>query len=351
MTVFLRTILVVTLLLGAVGQSGCTQNSNSFSQVNSNDESMSDNEGPYYYLDLDVQDARTQTIVNGVGFHEGDGRTGLSLNAPMNALLIGTDNSVTVIVKPTTVPAGDPPKSGKLADADSVRPSTVADAEVSVAIDKVTSGTVTPEGGETLAEKTLEEVVEKKEEALQKEFLEKLESAPPEKKKALADREEELTRVELPVEMELTFDSEDVPSFRERFVEAPVIEDTSVLKDFAIRLRDLAKNKSTRRLFELSNPKFQIYATAYPSQSKSEQDDLESFLEVFEEKYYGRSPFLEFDREDLVLKKWAGGRVWEINVDRGEALEDSFFLSRLDGEVWTMDIFVGKVDGELKVVR
>jgi len=350
MVAFLRGILAVTLLMGAVGQGGCTQNSKSFSQVN-DDETMSENEGPYYYLDLNVQDARTQTTVNGVWIHEGDGRTGLSFDSPTNDLLIGTGNKVTVTVKPTTVAAGDPPKSGKLSDADSVRPSTVEEAKVTAKIKKITSRKVTPEGGKTLAEKNLQEVVEKREEALRKEFLEKMESAPPEKKKALADQEEEFTQVELPIEMELTFDSEDVPSFRERLTEAPVIEDTSALKDFAMQLRNLARDQSPTRLFELSAPKFQIYATAYPSQSKSEQDDLESFLEVFEEKYYGRKPFLEFDRDDLVLKKWAEGRLWEINVDRGEALEDAFFLSREDGEVWVMDIFVGKVDGELKVVR
>jgi hypothetical protein len=78
---------------------------------------------------------------------------------------------------------------------------------------------------------------------------------------------------------------------------------------------------------------------------------LESYLDVYEGRCYGRGPFFEFDREDVVLNKWAEGRVWEINVDRAEGLEDTFFLARADGEVWTMDVFVGKVDGELKVVR
>ncbi|PQJ34389.1 hypothetical protein BSZ35_07045 [Salinibacter sp. 10B] len=66
-------------------------------------------------------------------------------------------------------------------------------------------------------EKSLEEDVEKREEALRKQFLEKLEEAPPEEKKALADQEE-LTSVEPSIEMELAFDSEDVPSVLARSV-------------------------------------------------------------------------------------------------------------------------------------
>lgn len=341
---------MVTLLLGALGQGGCTQNSNSFSQIDSDDESMSGNGVPYYYLKLNVQDARVQTTVNGVGFHEGDGRTGLSFNSPMNDILIGKDNCVTVTVKPTMVPAGERPKSGDLADADSVRPSSVEDAEVSVRIKKITSGKVTPEGGEMLAKKTLEEAVEKRREVLQKKFQERIKEASPSERKGLAEQEDELTSVELPVEIELTFDSEDVPSFRERFVEAPVIEDTSALKDFAMTLRKRAELRDYDGLYEAFKYKFEEYDQAYPGEA--EEDNREWFSDLLDEHYYSVGPLLDFEREDLKLKKWADGRIWEINVDRGGNVGDKFFLGKV-GERgrWGMDIFVGKVSGELKVVR
>ncbi|PQJ34394.1 hypothetical protein BSZ35_07075 [Salinibacter sp. 10B] len=65
-----------------------------------------DQEVPYYYLELSVLDARTVTTVNGVGVDENDGRTSASFNSPMNALLIGTENTVTVTVNPTMVAVG-----------------------------------------------------------------------------------------------------------------------------------------------------------------------------------------------------------------------------------------------------
>ena len=307
-------------------------------------------EVPYYYLELSVLDARTVTTVNGVGVDESDGRTSASFNSPTNANLIGKGNTVTVTVKPTTVAAGDPPKSGKLADADSVRPSTVEEAKVTAKIKKITSGKVTPESGTTLVEKSLEEVVEKREQALQEQFLEKLEEAPPEEKKALADQEEELTSVELPIEMELTFDSEDVPSFRERFVEAPVIEDTSALKDFAMGLREKAEQRDFDGLYKAFKHKFEEYDEAYPSQAQ--EDNREWFEDMLQEYIYANGPLLDFEREDLELRKWADGRIWEVNVDRGEGVTDQFFLTRpTDKGRAFMDIFVGKVDGELKVVR
>jgi len=311
---------------------------------------MSEQEVAYYYLELSVLDARTLTTVNGVGIDESDGRTSASFNSPTNANLIGKGNTVTVTVKPTTVAAGDPPKSGKLADADSVRPSTVEEAKVTAKIKKITSGKVTPEGGKTLAEKNLQEVVEKREEALRKEFLEKMESAPPEKKKALASREEELTSVTFPIEMELTFDSEDVPSFRERFVEAPVIEDTAALKDFAMRLRTAVIERDYETLFNALKPKYVDYNAAYPGRAK--EDRRAWFENLFQEHIYSKGLSMDFDREDLKLQKWAKGRIWEVNVDRGEALGDEFVLTKMGQKGRSfMDIFVGKVDGELKVVR
>ena len=340
--------LVAVALVGLV-IAGCEPDVSFFSQT-TDSSSMSEQEVPYYYLELSVLDARTLTTVNGVWIQEGDGRTSLSFNSPTNANLIGKGNTVTVTVKPTTVAAGDPPKSGKLADADSVRPSTVEEAKVTAKIKKITSGTVTPESGETLAKKTLGEVVEKKEEALRKEFLENLESAPPEKKKALADQEEELTSVTFPIEMELTFDSEDVPSFRERFVEAPVIEDTSALKDFAMNLRKRAEGQDFDRLYQAFKHKFEEYDEAYPSQAQA--DNRTWFEDMLQENIFSNDPLLNFEREDLELREWSGGRVWEVNVDRGKGLTDQFFLTRPTekGRAF-MDIFVGKVDGELKVVR
>ena len=129
-----------------------------------------------------------------------------------------------------------------------------------------------------------------------------------------------------------------------------MIEDTSALKDFAMALRRNAEQRDFDGLYEAFKHKFEEYDEAYPSEAP--EDNREWFSNLLDEHYYSVGPLIDFEREDLELKKWAESRIWEVNVDREGNVSDKFFLGAV-GEHgrWGMDIFVGTVDGELKVVR
>jgi hypothetical protein len=144
-----------------------------------------------------------------------------------------------------------------------------------------------------------------------------------------------------PLTVTTTFDNEAGPDFSRIFEEAPVLEDTPAtrerLKDYAMRLRDLMAAKDTSALFE----EFRFY---YAQQYKitnyegGVEEDKASLLEAV----VMENPRLDFSRGDVDLRRWSGGRVWELHRD-GEA----FFRS----ENAIREAFVSKIDGDLKVVR
>ena len=59
-----------------------------------------------------------------------------------------------------------------------------------------------------------------------------------------------------------------------------------------------------------------------------------------------RGALVPFGTPDVRLRSWAGGRVWELYRDGEERL-----LSDLDGGGGPAPVFVGEVDGRLRVVR
>lgn len=305
-----------------------------------NSGAMAADERPYYYLNLRVLDAETLTTVNGLWVDKSDGAGSASFSSPMNDILVGQDNVVRIEVTSTEI---------KDEDSGTLRPSSPSEAVVEASVKRITGGTVTPEGGEVLATTTLNEVVEERKQELEEQFNEKLQNASPSERKSLADQQEELTTVKFPLEIELTFDSEDVPSFRERFLKAPTIGDTASVKDYALKLRDLLRRRDLDALYQEFEPKFKEYDKAYPSQA--EPDNQEWFKNKIREAVYSRAPFLDFEREDLKLKRWCDGRIWELEVDRKPALKNTLLYARGEEESFFMDIFVGLKDGELRVVR
>lgn len=144
-----------------------------------------------------------------------------------------------------------------------------------------------------------------------------------------------------PMTASTTFDNESGPDFSRVFEEAPRLEDTPAtrrrLKDYAMRLRGLMAEKDTSALFE----EFRFYyaqqykVTGYPG---SVEEDKASLLEsvVMED------PDLDFGRQEVDLRSWSDGRVWEVHRD-GEA----FFRSGAT----IQEIYVAELDGRLRVVR
>jgi hypothetical protein len=294
----------------------------------------------YYYLELSTGGGAFNVTLNGRPYLRATSAGGRAKSAPANVDLVGEVNELHVVAGPTM-------------KADSTGLTTLEDARLTGAIKLYKAGDLTgTQAGTEITTFNLQDTIEARREEKLEAYLERIEEAPPEKKRELADREEELTSVEFPIEMTVRFDSPKTPSFAGRLTEAPVIEDTTALKDYAIELRNLMRQEDTQEIYEELNVKTKDYNEAY-YESKGYgwwKETLES--------YYASGLRTDFEREDIGLRPLLGGRMWEIYVENGEPDQPwnptgrKFFKTRgEDGTIWSMRVIVGRVDGELCIVR
>jgi hypothetical protein len=145
-----------------------------------------------------------------------------------------------------------------------------------------------------------------------------------------------------PLTVTTTFDNEAGPDFSRIFEQAPRLPDRPAtrerLKDYAMHLRDLVTRKDTLGLFE----EFRLY---YAQQYKitGYEGSVAEDKESLRDNVVMDDPELDFDREDVGLRRWSGGRVWELYREGA----DAFFQS---GNT-VREIYVAEIDGDLKVVR
>jgi hypothetical protein len=144
-----------------------------------------------------------------------------------------------------------------------------------------------------------------------------------------------------PMTVSTTFDNEAGPDYSHIFEEAPIIErtpaDSARLKDYALHLRDLMIQRDTSALVAEFEP---LMRDAY-RRGKREGESFAEFRSVFRKNLVLEDAEDEFDfsREDVRLKRWADGRVWQLRREEAEGL-----LRRIE-------VYVAEIDGELKVVR
>ena len=148
-----------------------------------------------------------------------------------------------------------------------------------------------------------------------------------------------------PLTVSTTFYNEAGPDFSKTFEETPVLEDTPAtrerLKDYAMHLRDLMAEKDTSALFEEFRPAIESRYRTGTQLSRSE------FMEANRQAVVVEDVVLDFARSDLRVRQWCGGRVWHIW--RKGATHRGLFQDSSGGGIGK--IYVGEVDGELKVVR
>ncbi|WP_146110021.1 hypothetical protein [Salinibacter sp. 10B] len=294
----------------------------------------------YYYLELSTGGASFYVTINDRHFMQATSAGGQAKASPVNVDLIGENNELHIIAGPTM-------------KSDSSGLTTPEDARLTGAVTLYRKGDLTgTQAGKEITTFNLQDTIEARRDEKRQAFLERLESAPPEKKRELADREGELTRVSFPIEMTVRFDSPKTPSFAEHLIEAPVIEDTAALKDYAVKLRDLMRRQDSRGIYEELKVKYQDYNKAY-----YESKGYESWKETLE-NYYESGLRTDFEREDIGLRPLLAGRLWEVYVENGEPDQPwnptgrKFFKTRgEDGTIWSMRVIVGRVDGELCIVR
>ena len=148
-----------------------------------------------------------------------------------------------------------------------------------------------------------------------------------------------------PFTVSTRFDNEAGPDFSRVFEKAPRLEDTPStrkrLKDYAMRLRDLMAEKDTLGLFREARPLFTDHGTGTPY----EKDRI---LKIIATNWFVQDWRLDFTRAEVGLRRWSGGRVWELyKASTGNEL----FVAGEEKETGLLDIYVAELDGELRVVR
>jgi hypothetical protein len=296
----------------------------------------------HYYVELSTGGAAFLVTLNDIPFFETTSAGGAAKSTPVNVDLVGEENEIHIVAGPTM-------------KSDSTGLTTPENARLTSAIKLYKVGDLTgTQAGTEITTFNLQDTIEARREEKLEAYLDRLEEASPEKKRELADREEELTSVEFPIEMTVRFDSPKTPSFAEHLTEAPVIEDTTALKDYAIKLRNLMRQKDTRGIYEELQVKNQDYNEAY-----YDSDGYGWWKKQLEGRYYKSGLRTNFKREDIGLRPLLGGRLWEIYVENGEpdrpwnpTGRDLFSTRGENGErPWAMRVIVGRVDGELCIVR
>jgi len=142
-----------------------------------------------------------------------------------------------------------------------------------------------------------------------------------------------------------TFDNEAGPDFSRIFEEVPVIvgtpADSARLRDYAMHLRDLMAEKDTSGLFEEFRPAIEDRFEIQNFESRSD------YMTENREAVILEDAILDFGRKDVALRKWAGGRVWELWRKKSE---NQAFFERPSG-YGMGELYVAELDGELRVVR
>ena len=293
---------------------------------------------PHYYLHLQVSNANTLTTVNGLWLDsiEGSG----THSSPINHRLIGSDNTVRVKVS-EPAPETKPGQNSNV--------SVPSDAKVKLSIKTPEGKAVSPETGDVVAQTTLEDVIEARRSKRKESFKHKIKNATESEKKDLRENRERHLDIEFPIELELSFDSTGVPAFDTLLSESPVIEKKAALKAYGMKLKTLLEKRKLDAFTNQMERKFRDYSKAY--RTDGTPNPRRGFRKMLENMYYPGDTFLDFNRDDLNLKRWCGGRIWEIEVDRDSSGNSSFLHSSKDSSIYSMDIFVARIDGSLRIVR
>ncbi|MDD5673347.1 MAG: hypothetical protein PHC61_04235 [Chitinivibrionales bacterium] len=251
-----------------------------------------------------------ELTVNGLFIFRSDAKNGVSLNYPFNTELIGKGNSVTFTLYPTILDNG--------------LPSSYSDVTIQGTIKIYGENDITgPETGELIQRIDFTDVIEQR--------------------KMDAVTITDLTKL-FHMTKTFTFDNDGL-SFRNRLLDAPVIKDEKLLLDYAEKLRDILAKQDIEALWREYKPKVDDYANAYPQEFP---DSLQWFTDFFKNDFFPGGPVTDFKKDDIGLRSWCDGRVWEIFVKPAQ----KFFLNKgLDGDINSIEIFVSLVDGKIKIVR
>jgi len=268
--------------------------------------------GPIYHLEITVGGCALLALLNGFPIVS---RTsdGVAIEAPpVNLFLVGQGNTLVMEASPLPNSGAEPANGSN--DLSSNLSGDLAGVTLVAKVKAYERGDiVAPESGEVIA-------------------IYDLAAAPPAERRSL------------PLTATLAFDTEG-PSFRALLLEGPVIESEDAVRDYALRLRDLMRSQSLPELKAEFAPKLKDYLVAY---SLGDVDAPGAFAEYLAGEFFPARPVLDFERSDLGIKLWCGGRIAEVTLGDGELLATQ---SDAEGSRYVLPVYVATVDGHLRVVR
>jgi hypothetical protein len=159
----------------------------------------------------------------------------------------------------------------------------------------------------------------------------------------LSDRDELQKRIRKgeqkpPVTFSHPFVNE-VVDFSSELLDAPPFEDAQAVIDYALHLRDLMATGDVDVLLTEYEPKMHVWVGAYAKPYQDLADNTRKGLL----KFIHAHPDLDFDRADLLVRPYCGGRIWGLHR------RDDWMFTRNDTG-W-IAIFVSPREGALRVVR
>jgi hypothetical protein len=159
---------------------------------------------------------------------------------------------------------------------------------------------------------------------------------------AAAKREEALS---VPQAFGFFFDNEG-PNFTADLAGGEGLGDEEALRDYAIRLRDLARAGDSEGLAAEMEPKVEAYAAAYGSAAEPIRQSLRDVLRT---EYMPRGILTDFERGDVELSPCANGWLCELRRPGGRPLLQT--PPGADGSSMQIPVVVGRRGGALRVVR
>ena len=141
------------------------------------------------------------------------------------------------------------------------------------------------------------------------------------------------------------------PSFDAVFRDAPVIAgtpaDSARLRAYAVRLRDLVAAGDGAALYDEFAPALRDNAVRFGRPPIPSDTARARWARRSDSAYAGfvDSKPASLGPSEVGLRSWAGGRVWELSRPEADGL-----LQGRDGGTY-MEVYVGEVDGTLRVVR
>ena len=263
-----------------------------------------------YNIELYASKCILELTVNGLILFRADAKNGSSMTYPFNTELIGKGNEIKITVYPTLLDNG--------------LPSSYSDVTITGTIKTYGENEITgPEGGQLVQRIDFSDVVAQKQ--------------------IQAETTADLSKL-FPMLKSFVFDNEGL-TFKNRLIDAPVIKNEKLLLDYAEKLRDIIAKQDIDALWVEYKPKVDDYALAYPQEFP---DPLSWFIDFFKNDFFPGGPITNFKRGDIGLRSWCDGKVWELYVKPAQ----KFFVNQgLDGDINSVEVYVGMVDGKLKIIR